>query len=162
VRAPTGQSRSILLVVWTRRRPTDSREVIVRYLGETRHSLVHGQDYVVLTILAEPNRPVSFMVHLPGDRITDWAWDEAGTFEVIDGTLPSNWVYSVRGDALSLEPAAWTRKMHWDDLLNDASPADREQAWADHRTERDLILAEAGRPPGRRGSIVTCSTPPLK
>lgn len=123
---------------------------------------MQGQDYVVLSLLAPPNRPVSLMVHLPGDHITDWAWGEASMFEVTDCTLPSNWVYSVRGDAFSLEPAASTRKMHWDDLLNDATPEDRRRAWADHRSERDLILAEAGRPPGRRGSIATCNIPRLR
>ena len=135
--------------------------MIVRYIGETPQ-LVPGQEYVVLSLMVMPHsrRPLMFMLHLPGERVTDWAWYEADEFEVLDDTLPSNWIYSARESGFFLEPAAWARPGHWDDLLNQADPADRRRAWADHRAERDLILAQAGRPPGREGSIAVRRVPP--
>ncbi len=103
--------------------------------------------------------PAMFMLHLPDESITDWAWFEAKEFEVLDAALPSNWVYAPTESGFELTPAAWTRPYHWDDLLNSDDRARVERAWADHRAERDLILAEAGRPPGREGSIVICRPP---
>jgi hypothetical protein len=100
-----------------------------------------------------------FMVHLPEQSITDWAWYEAHLFEVIDAALPPNWVYSPSEDGFFLKPAAWTRSGHYDDLFAD-DRARVERAWSDHRAERDLVLKHAGRPPGRPGSIGRICKPP--
>jgi hypothetical protein len=132
----------------------DMRTVVVRYKGQNAPSLTNGEEYVVLAIDVSPDglKPVTFMVHLPQAQITDWAWYEAALFEVVDGTLAPNWVFSRHEQGPSLMPAAWTPRGHWDDLFAD----DRgriERAWSDHRAERDLILSHAGRPPGRPGSI---------
>jgi len=100
------------------------------------------------------------MVYVPDDSAFDWGLWPTNLFEVVSPTLPSNWVYA--NDELGgfdLMPAAWLRAGHWDDL--DPSELDRRshedqqaairRAWADHRTERDKILAGAGRPPGHQG-----------
>jgi hypothetical protein len=128
--------------------------VVVRYLGAGTPSLVTGREYVVLALDATPRsvHPLMFMVHLPDAPITDWAWYEIDQFEVLDHSLPGNWVYASSEHGFSLQPAAWTRPAHWDDLFTD--DRDRvERAWVEHRVERDRILQEACRPPGRQGSI---------
>jgi hypothetical protein len=137
--------------------------VIVRCVNEVP-GIVPGREYVVLAVTVSPkaSMPLLFMLHLPGDRVTDWAWHEVHAFEVLDDALPSNWVYSTDEHGFSLIPASWTRPWHWDDLLNDADAASRRRAWDDYRRERDLILSEAGRPPGDQGSISVCKAPPVR
>jgi hypothetical protein len=134
--------------------------VIVRYIGETRQEM-RGQEFVVLSVEVAlgMHMPLMLMLYRP-EGVADWGWYEAKDFEVLEHTLPSNWIYSARENGFLLEPATWTRPGHWDDLLNEADPRDRQRAWADHRAERDLILAEAGRPLGYEGGIVTCKPPP--
>jgi hypothetical protein len=137
--------------------------VIVRCAQETR-GLVAGREYVVLSVLVTPSaaHPLMFMLHRPDDLITDWAWYEAHAFEVLDETLPSNWIYSSHEDGFSLLPPTWARPGHWDDLLNDTDAASRRRAWDDYHAERDLILSESGRPPGDRGSVRVCTAPPIR
>jgi hypothetical protein len=134
--------------------------MLVRFIGDGSAPLDKGEDYVVLALHALPEapRPLDFMIHLPGDRVTDWGWFEAHNFEVVEPTLPPNWVCTQSRYGLSLQPAAWTRTGHWDDLFAD-DRARVERAWSDHRAERDLILAHAGRPPGRKGSVRICKPP---
>jgi hypothetical protein len=134
--------------------------VIVRSLEKTPW-LVAGREYVVLSVMVTQTarEPLMFMLHLPDSLITDWGWFEAHAFEILDDTLPSNWIYSAEANGFTLRPASWARPGHWDDLLNDTDAASRRRAWDDHHTERDLILSEAGRPPGSRGSIRLCNVP---
>jgi hypothetical protein len=148
-------SRGVALQLGTQE--ADSESVLVRLIGDGSPTLDEGEDYVVLALHALPkaSRPVEFMIHLPGDRVTDWGWFEAHLFELVDPALPPNWVCEQSRHGLSLLPAAWTRRGYWDDLFAD-DRARVERAWSDHRAERDLILAHAGRPPGREGSIRVC------
>jgi hypothetical protein len=152
--------RDSAFAVEDHRRGADSNVVIVRYIGENREDM-RGREFVVLSVMVTPGgrMAVMFMLYCP-EAVADWAWYDANEFEVLDHALPSNWVYTADRSGFSLRPAAWARPGHWDDLLNEADPTDRQRAWTDHRTERDLILAEAGRPPGREGDIVTCKVPP--
>jgi len=138
----------------------DSERVIVRCLQETP-GLIAGREYVVLTVMATPtaSQPLMFMLHRADEAVTDWAWYEAHAFEILDDALPSNWIYSAHGNGFSLRPATWARPGHWDDLLNDTDAASRRRAWDDYHAERDLILSEAGRLPGHRGSVRVCKTP---
>jgi hypothetical protein len=129
--------------------------VIVRCLEE-KPGIVVGREFVVLEITVAPSAaaPVMFMIHLPDEPITDWAYCDATWFDVVDNSLPSNWVFAFRERGFSLQPGSWLRPYFWDHLLNEASPDERRQSWDDYRNERDLILTAAGRPPGDRGSIV--------
>lgn len=84
---------------------------------------------------------------------------KARLFEVVDGRMAPNWIFSATEHGFYFEPAARTRPGHWDDLFcNDRAAVER--AWSDHRAERDLILAHAGRQPGREGSIGKICGPP--
>jgi hypothetical protein len=134
--------------------------VIVRCVEE-KPGLSLGTEYVVLGVDVTPSSamPVMFMIHLPGEHVTDWAYYEAQAFEVVDNSLPANWVFSVRETSYSLQPARWSRPFFWDHLLNEASPGERRQSWTEYRTERDRILSAASRPPGDRGSIVVRKLP---
>jgi hypothetical protein len=125
--------------------------MVVRYTGGAPNAscLERGADYVVLAILSDP---LTFKLHLPDERVTDWCLVEGRYFEIVDGAVPPNWALSMSEHAFYLEPATWSRRGHYDDLFGSDRPS-VERAWSDHRVERDLILAHAGRPPGREGSI---------
>ena len=73
--------------------------------------------------------------------------------------MAPNWIFSATAHGFYFEPAAWTRPGRWNDLFCDDRAA-VERAWSDHRAERDLILAHAGRQPGGEGSIGKMCGPP--
>ena len=70
-----------------------------------------GREYVVLSVMVTPTagRPLMFMLHRPESPITDWGWYEAHALEILDETLPSNWIYSADADGFTLLPASWAR-----------------------------------------------------
>jgi hypothetical protein len=132
------------------------RHVLARLIDENDAPALAGEgEYVVLGLLANnrPDDPLSFMLFLPGPRITDWAWYDRALFEITDPSLPPSWVYHDHGGGcFALMPGAWTRRFFWDDMFSD-DRGGRDRAWPDYRAERDLILSHAGRPPGRGGGI---------
>lgn len=138
--------------------------MIVRYIGPEPHAWLRaGEDYVVLAVSASPRErdPLTLMIHHPDDGgAFDWGWWPNVIFEVISGAMPSSWVFANdRFGGFDLMPLAWLRPGHWDDLdpsdLDKRTPevkqAATRRAWTDYRSERDQILAEAGRPPGHQG-----------
>ena len=153
----------------------DAQGVIVRYTGLGHGSWLRtGEEYVVLAVHASIRdvNPLTFMVYVPDDSAFDWGLWPTNLFEVLSPTLPSSWVYASDGiGGFDLMPAAWLRAGHWDDLdpseLDRRSPEEQQtairRAWADHRTERDKILAESGRPPGHQSiSGPSCYSRPRK
>ena len=137
--------------------------MVVRYIGHEPHNwLVKAREYVVLAVSATPNGkdPLTFMLHHPDEGgAFDWGWWPTELFEIVSDDLPANWVYAHDQNGFDLMPAAWRRPGHWNDLDPselDARPRDvkaaaMRRAWADYRSERDAILAEAGRPSGHQG-----------
>jgi hypothetical protein len=140
--------------------------MLVRFVGSEPHSWLRKDcEYVVLAVGAERGSgghdQLTFMIHHQGDRgAFDWGWWSADLFEVASPELPSNWVFHQHHSGrFDLIPAAWCRPGHWEDLdpsEGDHRPGDvlaaaSRRAWADYHSERDRILSEAGRPPGRRG-----------
>ena len=132
--------------------------MLVRVSDESHAPVAGEHEYVVLGLLAGGGveRPLSLMLFLPGAQITDWAWYDRSLFEITDPSLPPSWVYLDHGESFSLMPAAWTRPFFWDDMFSDDRAA-RGRAWSDYRAERDLMLGQAGRAPGRGGGIRTIS-----
>jgi hypothetical protein len=135
--------------------------MLVRYVGSEPHPwLVADREYVVLALgSGDPHYSNIVMLHHPEDGgAFDWAWFPLDLFEITSADLPSNWVVHRHDDgSLDFLPAAWCRPGHWEDQdpsTTDPRPADvlaaaTRRAWADYHSERDRILAEAGRPPGQ-------------
>lgn len=137
--------------------------MLVRFIGSETHPwLVRNREYVVLALGADRGSGdrFTFMIHHPEDRgAFDWGWWSGDLFEVVSPELPSSWIFDRHASgSIDLLPAAWCRPGQWDDLYpsaGDTRPADvlaaaSRRAWADYHSERDRILAEAGRPPGQR------------
>jgi hypothetical protein len=135
--------------------------MIARYVGSRSPAgLEPGHRYVVLAVSSErtdAGEMRSFLLHHPDDDLRrDWSWVAGELFQVVSTRIPGNWVFAKNPHGFDFMPAAWRRAGHWDDLApgeTDARPDDvrvaaTRRAWADYRSERDRILAEAGMPPG--------------
>ena len=80
--------------------------------NDTSSWLRIGHEYIVLEILAVPDRRVTLRVLGEDNSVALW---DAEMFEVVDGTIPPNWVASVgpSGD-LSLAPRRWLAGGFWE------------------------------------------------
>ena len=90
--------------------------------------LRHDQEYVVLEIVDNLLR----LERGEGDAIPP-VW-ERDLFEVVDGSLPPNWIAAIGGSGrLYLAPRSWFEADFWSALDDDEPP--EQMTWA-QRTER--------------------------
>lgn len=98
--------------------------------------LTRGRIYVVLAVLATPERGVLF--RLVADEGRTPALFDSRQFEATSARIPSNWVaVTNQHGELELAPAEWARAGFWDDYFNQVPDALKEFEEA-----RAIILSE--------------------
>ena len=107
-----------------------------------------GDDYVVLTIYAAPERDV--LLRVLGVK-PELRWPTRGIpplwrsqmFELLSSEIPSNWRVEIDpGGAVRLEPESWLRPGFWEDLVDWSTQS--ESAQRDFDRELQIILDESG------------------
>lgn len=84
--------------------------------------LTMGKEYIVLSVFIATGEPVEY--RLISDESKTPALFAANQFDVIDGSLPFNWIANtVPGSYLELAPSLWTRKGFWEDYFDGVSIA---------------------------------------
>jgi hypothetical protein len=97
--------------------------------------LTIGQEYSVLSVVASPDRGVSF--RLEGDAPGPGLWDSR-LFEIVTGHVPAGWTAGLsEGGVLTLAPSRWQRPGFWEDYF-DGVP----EAVAAFEDEAEAILAQ--------------------
>lgn len=84
---------------------------------ESSYWISVNKEYVVLSLLAEPEGPVR--LHLLLDDGCSLGWFDSANFLMVEGSLPSNWDACLNEDGtLELAPPAWLAPGFWEDYYN--------------------------------------------
>lgn len=85
-------------------------------------------EYHVVSVLAEPDRPVQLQIVTDDGR--SLAWFESTNFMTVDGAMPESWTARIgEGGVLELGPAAWLVPGFWEAYYDgDPSAADAVEA----------------------------------
>jgi hypothetical protein len=85
--------------------PTDVRSSPGSWLRQ-------GRDYVVLAIECSGRQQSEY--RLAAEIENTPALFDTRLFEIVDGSLPWNWVATVNGDGLEFQPATWAVAGFWE------------------------------------------------
>lgn len=78
-------------------------------------------EYMVVSVLAEPDRRVQIQVVADDGR--SLAWFDSTNFMTLDGAMPESWTASIgEGGVLELAPTAWLTPGFWE-AYYDGDPA---------------------------------------
>lgn len=80
-----------------------------------------GEEYLVLEVIAVPDRRTKVRIHRDGELPAVW---DSEMFETTDPTLPSIWVSEVSdGGILRLGPSRWLELGFWERYFDDDNAA---------------------------------------
>lgn len=82
--------------------------------GRGREPLGNGRaEYVVVSVLAEPDRQVQIQIVTDDGR--SLAWSDSTNFMTVDGAVPESWTARIgEGGVLELAPTAWLAPGFWE------------------------------------------------